>query len=892
MRVALAYERDLGHEGRFPRDVTPSRDSGLGDFYRAAMVGEAEPVRAGDAVRSTFTVDRDFVREYALASGDASIAYVGGRGAADTMPLNAAFSAAFGAIFRATFVPGVAWDPSRLVHLDNSVRCEGPVLHEGEVVDVTARLVAWEPSRGGARVRTEAALRVGDSARATIASTFFVQGHDGAYRFRAETLRHALPAGDAALLDLLSEKPWITLDGGAALDARHACEVTLSLRTETLGGAVLATVEGQLRDPSGRRVASVRHEQPGVDASEAEPARWFAAFAPIPDATVTLAHPSPAHVERAFAPWDLAEFARASRDANPLHRDAHVAALAGLDRPIVHGQWTAARAVAAAVTGFAGTDGERVRAIEVSFTDRVMPGDEIEFQARHVAMLGGDLVVEVEARVRDGVDGVLALKGRVRLAGPRTAYVFPGQGVQATGMGMEGYARSAAARKIWDEADAFCRDSLGFSLLTVVRENPVEMRVGLEIHRHDQGVLFLTQFTQVAMAVLAIAQVAELRESGCFQEDALFCGHSVGEYSAIGAVTDALPLPALVECVYQRGLAMQGFVPRDAHGRSPYRMAVVRPNIVGMSERDLGALVSRIARETGLLCEVVNLNIRGRQYSVVGHVPALDLLRARLAEREPPGAKPSYLEVPGIDVPFHSVALRDGVPAFRERPGDVHPRPVDVLPLVGRYVPNLVARPFSLSRAYLDEMAACSGSEVLAALQARWDADARPPEGLGRALLIEGLAYQFASPVRWIETQDIVLARDRSGVSRVIEVGLGAAPTQANMFRATLALDPSRLDPPAVYNVEAERRAVFHAYDSEAPEAPAAPALCPRRPRSSTPAPAAARSASGPIADAPLTVRDSLLTLLALKTRVRVDEVRPTRASSSSRAATRRGATR
>jgi len=876
VRVALSYERDLGHEGRFPRDVTPSRDSGLGDFYRAAMVGEAEPVRAGDAVRSTFTVDRDFVREYALASGDASIAYVGGRGAADTMPLNAAFSAAFGAIFRATFVPGVAWDPSRLVHLDNSVRCEGPVLHEGEVVDVTARLVAWEPSRGGARVRTEAALRVGDSARATIASTFFVQGHDGAYRFRSETMHHALPSGDAALLDLLSEKPWITLDNGAALDARHAHEVTLSLRTETVGGAVLATVEGQLRDPSGRRVASVRHEQPGVDASEAEPARWFAAFAPIPDATVTLAQPSPAHVERAFAPWDLAEFARASRDANPLHRDAHVAALAGFDRPIVHGQWTAARAVAAAVTGFAGTDGERVRAIEVSFTDRVMPGDEIEFQARHVAMLGGDLVVEVEARVRDGADGVLALKGRVRLAGPRTAYVFPGQGVQATGMGMEGYARSAAARKIWDEADAFCRDSLGFSLLTVVRENPVEMRVGLEIHRHDQGVLFLTQFTQVAMAVLAIAQVAELRESGCFQDDALFCGHSVGEYSAIGAVTDALPLPALVECVYQRGLAMQGFVPRDAHGRSPYRMAVVRPNIVGMSERDLGALVSRIARETGLLCEVVNLNIRGRQYSIVGHVPALDLLRARLAEREPPGAKPSYLEVPGIDVPFHSVALRDGVPAFRERLEAFVPASLDVLPLVGRYVPNLVARPFSLSRPYLDEMAACSGSEVLAALQARWDADARPPEGLGRTLLIEGLAYQFASPVRWIETQDIVLARDRSGVSRVIEVGLGAAPTQANMFRATLALDPSRLDPPAVYNVEAERRAVFHAYESEAPEAPAA-ATAAAVASPSTPSPAVARtaSASGPIADAPLTVRDSLLTLLALKTRVRVDEVRP-----------------
>ncbi len=875
VRAALSYERDLGHEGRFPRDVTPGRDARLGDFYRAAMVGEAEPVRAGDTVRSTFTVDQDFVREYALASGDASIAYLGGRGAALTMPLNAAFSAAFGAIFRATFVPGVAWDPSRLVHLDNTVRCEGPVLHEGELVEVSARLVAWEPARGGARVRTEAALRVGDAARATIASTFFVQGHEGPWRFRSETRRHPLPAGDAALLDLLSEKPWIALDEGVRLDPSLACEASLSLRTETVDGAVRATVEGELRDPSGRRVATVRLSQAGVDAAETEPARWFAAFAPARDVEVTLGQASPAHVERAFAPWDLAEFARASRDANPLHRDAHVAALAGFERPIVHGQWTAARAVAAAVTGFAATDGERVRAIEVSFTDRVMPGDEMEFQARHVAMLGGDLVVEVEARVRDGADGVLALKGRVRVAGPRTAYVFPGQGVQATGMGMEGYARSAAARRVWDEADAWCRDSLGFSLLTVVRENPAEMRVGLEIHRHDQGVLFLTQFTQVAMAVLAIAQVAELREAGCFQEQGLFCGHSVGEYSAIGAVTDALPLSALVECVYQRGLAMQGFVPRDAHGRSPYRMAVVRPNIVGLGERELGALVTGIARETGLLCEVVNLNIRGRQYSIVGHVPALDLLRARLAERTPAGAKPAYLEVPGIDVPFHSVALRDGVPAFRERLEAYVPRSIDVTPLVGRYVPNLVARPFSLGRAYLDEMAACTGSEILSALQARWDADARPPSGLGRALLIEGLAYQFASPVRWIETQDVVLARDRAGVSRVIEVGLGAAPTQANMFRATLALDPSRLDPPAVYNVESDRKAVFHAYDPESHEAPSTAPVAAAPSSHSAPVARPAAASSGPLADAPLTVRDSLLTLLALKARVRVDEVRP-----------------
>ncbi len=876
--LALAFACDLRHPGRYPREVTADRGAALGAFYRAVMVRGAAPVPAGEVVMARFTVDRDFVREYALASGDASVASLGGRGRPPVLPLNAAFSVAFDAILRAAFVPDVAWDPSRLVHLENTVRCVGPVLQDGDTVDVRARLVAWEPARGGVRVRVEAALSTAGTARAEVESTFFVQGEGSRYRFRAETQCRALPAGDPARLDLLLEKPWVRRIEGVTLDPAAAYAVTLSLRTETRDGRCHAEVTGTLCDRDGRAVATVHETRADGDATDTDAARWFAHFAPTERHTVALPQPSAPHVERAFAPWNLLEFARASRDANPLHRDAHAAALAGFDGPIVHGQWTAARAVAAAVSGFAATDGERVRAVEVSFTDAVLPGDAVEFVARHSAMERGDLLVDIEARVQDGDEGRLVLRGRVRIAAPRTAYVFPGQGVQAPGMGMEGYARSAAARRVWDEADAFCRDRMGFSLLTVVRDNPVEMRVGLEVHRHEQGVLFLTQFTQVAMAVLAIAQVAELRESGCFQEDALFCGHSVGEYSAIGAITDALSLGAMVECVYQRGLAMQTFVPRDAQGRSPYRMAVVRPNIVRMNEAELSALVARIARETGLLCEVVNLNIRGRQYSVVGHVPALEALRAALVAREPAGSKPSYLEVPGIDVPFHSVALRSGVAAFRERLETYIPAHVDVTSLVGRYIPNLVARPFALTRAYLDEVAACTGSEVLTALQARWDADAMAPAGLGRALFIEGLAYQFASPVRWIETQDLLLARDRFGVSRVVEIGLGAAPTQANMVRATLAMDPSRLDPPAVYNVEADRKAVFHVYDPEAdaPAPVAAPATsAPVTAPVTAPAPAAAPTAAGPIADAPLSVTDALRTLLALKARVRADEVRP-----------------
>jgi fatty acid synthase len=52
--------------------------------------------------------------------------------------------------------------------------------------------------------------------------------------------------------------------------------------------------------------------------------------------------------------------------------------------------------------------------------------------------------------------------------------------------------------------------------------------------------------TQVAMAVLGVVQVAELREAGAFVEGAMLAGHSVGECNALAAVAGVLPLEAVL----------------------------------------------------------------------------------------------------------------------------------------------------------------------------------------------------------------------------------------------------------------------------------------------------------------------------------------------------------
>ena len=71
----------------------------------------------------------------------------------------------------------------------------------------------------------------------------------------------------------------------------------------------------------------------------------------------------------------------------------------------------------------------------------------------------------------------------------------------------------------------------------------------------------------------------------------------------------------------------------------------------------------------------------------------------------------------------------------------------------------------------------------------------------------ELLAWQFASPVRWIETQDLALTT--LGVDRFVEVGVGSAPTIANMMGQTLTLPQYADVDIEVLNVERERGVVF-----------------------------------------------------------------------------------
>jgi len=375
----------------------------------------------------------------------------------------------------------------------------------------------------------------------------------------------------------------------------------------------------------------------------------------------------------------------------------------------------------------------------------ILPGAEIEFVVERTGLdtrPGYGEVREVTATV----DGQVVLTATATMAAPKTFYAFPGQGIQSQGMGMDAKAKSAAAREVWERADRHTRKKLGFSVLEIVQNNPTEVVVDGELFTHPNGVLFLTQFTQVAMACLGVAQVAEMREAHVLNQRAYFAGHSVGEYNALAAYAAVLSLENVVEIVYQRGLTMHRLVERDEHGNSNYGLAALRPHKMGLTAENVFDYVQSISEQSGEFLEIVNYNLAGMQYAVAGTYKGLKALEAD-CEAKAPGQR-AYILIPGIDVPFHSTHLLSGVDAFRSHLDNLLPEEVDLDVLVGRYIPNLVARPFELTEDFINSMLEVVDAPILKDILKNFEAESARPARLARTLLVELLAWGLASLMR------------------------------------------------------------------------------------------------------------------------------------------------
>ncbi|KAF7505865.1 hypothetical protein GJ744_012487 [Endocarpon pusillum] len=283
-------------------------------------------------------------------------------------------------------------------------------------------------------------------------------------------------------------------------------------------------------------------------------------------------------------------------------------------------------------------------------------------------------------------------------------------------------------------------------------------------YRSPTGLLSATQFTQPALTLMEKASFEDMRSKGLVQRDSSFAGHSLGEYSALASIAEVMPIESLVSVVFYRGLTMQVAVERDEQGRSNYSMAAVNPSRIGKSftEQALQYVIENISEETGWLLEIVNYNVANMQYVTAGDLRAIDCMtnvlnvlkmqkidiqalmqkmsledvKAHLVKiiqecAKQTTAKPQPLELQrgfaviplkGIDVPFHSTFLRSGVKPFRSfLLKKINKNSIDPSKLVGKYIPNVTAKPFELSKEYFEEVYKLTSSPRIAKVLEDWD---------------------------------------------------------------------------------------------------------------------------------------------------------------------------
>jgi [acyl-carrier-protein] S-malonyltransferase len=238
------------------------------------------------------------------------------------------------------------------------------------------------------------------------------------------------------------------------------------------------------------------------------------------------------------------------------------------------------------------------------------------------------------------------------------AFVFPGQGSQAVGMG-HGLANTfACARQAFDEVDA----ALGDKLSTVMWEGPAEK-------------LTLTENTQPALVAVSLAAMRVLEaEAGVdLRRDVAFvAGHSVGEYSALAAA-GALTLAEAVQLVRIRGRAMQQAVPVGVGAMAA---------LLGVDFDQAAAIAAEAAQ--GEIVQAANDN-GGGQVVVSGHKAAVE--RAVEIAKAKGVRRAMMLPVSG---PFHSALMQPAADVMAEALAKISIK-APCVPLVA----NVLAQPTS-----------------------------------------------------------------------------------------------------------------------------------------------------------------------------------------------------
>jgi [acyl-carrier-protein] S-malonyltransferase len=251
------------------------------------------------------------------------------------------------------------------------------------------------------------------------------------------------------------------------------------------------------------------------------------------------------------------------------------------------------------------------------------------------------------------------------------AFVFPGQGSQAVGMGKALAESFPVARRVFEEVDA----ALGESLSKTMWEGPAET-------------LMLTENTQPALLAhsLAVMRVLETEAGVDLKRDVAFvAGHSLGEYSALAAA-GAFALVDAARLVRIRGRAMQKAVPVGVGAMAA---------LLGLEFEQAAAVAIEAAQ--GQVCQAANDN-GGGQVVVSGDKAAVERA-VEIAKQK--GAKRAMMLT--VSAPFHCALMQPAADVMAEALARVTVR-APVVPVVANVIAQPVSEPDEIVRRLVEQV--------------------------------------------------------------------------------------------------------------------------------------------------------------------------------------------